>query len=262
MVATDLGWINPNLVFTESDGCKYREEGYGFLGQVLTKVGLKRVRSELSRILCNLHPTVMADQIFSVHQSESWLMTLVSQPRLLDVVEEVIGPDIVVWATNFICKPPKTGRPIPWHQDLSYWSISGSLASIWIALDNVDDENGTMYVLPCYQKKGTLPQRAISTEFFTDELVPNELPNDVGQREIGYFLKAGEAAIHHELIPHRSPANRSPRRWRRVLVIRYMSAEGQMPPLQYRNYKTGEMFDRRFFLLRGKDVGQHGLVRV
>ena len=261
MPEADANWIDPNLDLTESDYRKYEDEGYGFLGGVLTDKSLRRVRCEVDRILRDLHPTVAPDQVFSVHQSESWLMELINEPRLLDVVEKVIGPNIVVWATNLICKPPKTGRSIPWHQDLSYWSVSGPLTSIWIALDDCEDENGTMYVLPGYQKKGKLPQRTISTEFFTDELAPSELPDDVDQREVGYFLKAGEAAIHHELIPHRSGANRS-RRWRRVLVIRYMSAEGQMPPLQYHNYKSGEMFDRQFFLLRGQDVAQQGLVRV
>ena len=253
-------WIDPDLKLTDRMCRFYDSEGYLFVGRVLTDAGLAGVLREHDRIYRDRISPEAPDPVFSVHQTERWLLDLISHPRLLDVVEQIIGPDIVVWQTVFLSKPPETGRAVPWHQDLSYWNIRGTLASIWIALDDLEDDNGTMYVLPGYHRGGAMTHRTISTEFFTDAIDPDELPGDVDQREVGYFLRAGEAAMHHELIPHRSPPNRSDR-WRRVLIARYISADGQMPKRRYPHYRTGEEFDREFILLRGDDVARQGLKR-
>jgi len=108
-------WIDPHLGLDGETCRRYHDEGYLFLNRVLTDEGLAGVRRELDRILHERHATIEADQIFSVHQTEKWLLELVSHPRMLDVVERIIGSDIVLWQTVFLCKPPKSGRPIPWH---------------------------------------------------------------------------------------------------------------------------------------------------
>ena len=254
------GWIDPGLELS-SEACQaYQDDGYVILGRVLSDAGLQGVRGELDRILRDRHSTVTPDQIFSPHQSERWLLDLVRHPILLNVIERIIGPHIVLWQTVFLCKPPRTGRPAPWHQDLQYWNIRGTLASVWIALDDLSDENGTMYVLPGYHRKGALTHHAISTEWFTDAIEPAELPDCPERHEVGYFFRAGGGAMHHELIPHRSPPNSSGG-WRRTMLARYISADGVMPDRQYPHYRTGEKFDRQYYLLRGEDVARQGLLR-
>ncbi len=63
------------------------------------------------------------------------------------------------------------------------------------------------------------------------------------------------------MIPHRSPPNTSDR-WRRVLVCRYMGADGEMDEKEYPDYRTGRMFPRKYLLVRGEDLRNRGLERV
>lgn len=234
---------------------KFSEEGYVLLGRVLTDASLAEARTQMDRMIAKLHPSMKPDEFYSAHQQERWLLELCNSSPLLDALEAVIGPDIVLWSTHLICKRPQTGRAIPWHQDGAYWNLNGRFASIWMTLDNLDDANGTMYVLPGYHGK-TMPRRSTGDDFFDEEIEPDALPADLAQREVGYFFEAGAAAIHDERIPHRSPPNRTTDRWRRVLVLRYLSADSDMGPKQYADYRTNEPFDRRYYLMRGHDHGQ------
>lgn len=253
--------VRSEIEFSTEQAQQYQADGYVLIGQLLSESGLTEARKQLDDMLGRLHPDLQPDEIYSAHQIEPWLMELVSAPAVLDIIERVIGPNIVVWSSQLICKAPRTGRAIPWHQDATYWNVAGKMTSLWLALDDVDDDNGTMYVLPGYHTGDPLPRRDTTDDLFDEEIDPAALPKDVDQRQVGYFLKAGQAGMHHVMIPHRSPVNRSKDRWRRVLVVRYMSADGEMASKQYPNYRTKKMFDRKFILLRGEDTLGRGLER-
>jgi len=235
--------------------------GYVFLGRMLSDEQVEEARTHLTRMFMQLHPALRPDEIYSAHQQEPWLLDMATNTNLLDAVERVIGTNIVLWSTHLICKPPHTGRAIPWHQDGTYWNLTGPMVSVWLTFDDVDDENGTMYVLPGHHKR-VFGRRATGDEFFDEEIKPDSLPEDIDDRAIAYRLRAGEAAMHHVLIPHRSPPNRSNDRWRRVLVLRYMTSDGEMGPKQYPDYRTNEPFDRQYILVRGTDDHSRGLVSL
>lgn len=77
-----------------------------------------------------------------------WLR-LVSDPRLLDVAEQFIGPDIALYASHYISKPPRDGKRVLWHQDGSYWPLAPvEVVSLWLAVDHSTPENGCMRVIP------------------------------------------------------------------------------------------------------------------
>ncbi len=240
---------------------QYDELGYLLLGSLMPPAAVERARAELDRMLFQLNPEIRPDEIYSAHQQERWLLELAVSDDLLDAVEQVIGSDIVLWSTHLICKPPRTGRAIPWHQDGTYWNVVGRMVSVWLALDDVDRENGTMYVLPRWHKQ-VFGRRPTGDEFFDEEIQPDALPKNIEQQQVEYRFKAGEAGMHHVLIPHSSPPNLSSTRWRRVLVIRYMSADGEMGAKQYPDYRTNELFDRQYILVRGRDVKCRGLIGV
>ncbi len=254
-----MKWTVDQLQWDSGSLATFDEAGYLLLGQLLSAEGLSAAQHELTRMLAELHPALRSDEIYSAHQSEPWLLELVSSTAILDVVEQVIGENIVIWSTHLICKPPGTGRAIPWHQDGTYWNLAGRMTSLWLAFDDVDDENGTMSVLPGYHR-GILPRRGTGDDFFDEEIDPAALPQDVAARAVAYRFSAGEGAMHDVLIPHRSPPNRSPDRWRRVLVVRYMSADGDLGQKQYPHYRTNLPFDRQFILLRGRDIRNRGLI--
>jgi len=99
---------------------QFGNEGYVLLGRVLSNEGLAEARRHMDHMVDELHPRLQPDEFFSAHQQESWLLDLCCAPQLLDVIEDAIGTDIVLWSTHLICKRPQTGRAIPWHQDGTY----------------------------------------------------------------------------------------------------------------------------------------------
>ena len=253
-------WTQP-LQLPADVARQYDEQGYVFLGHLITPPAVTRAQEELNRMLGQLNAKLYSDQIYSAHQKERWLLELASSKDLLDAVEVAIGPDIVLWSTHLICKPPRTGRAIPWHQDGTYWNLAGRMTSVWLALDDVDRENGTMYVLPGHHKQ-VFGRRETGNDFFDEEIQPDILPENIERLQVEYRFKAGEAAMHHVLIPHSSPPNLSPVRWRRVVVIRYISADGDIGTKQYPDYRTTELFERKYILVRGRDVKGRGLIGV
>ena len=78
--------------------------------------------------------------------------------------------------------------------------------------------------------------------------------------KVKYKLKAGQCAMHDTMMPHNSPPNRS-NRWRRILILRYMDADGAMGSREYEDFRSGNKFTREYYLVRGEDVSNRGLQR-
>lgn len=252
-------YLHEHFRYTPDHHAQYERLGYCTFDTFLSKQGLDRCCQHIERMLQNRQSGRPTDEIFSAHQQEPWMFELATEPAILDMIEHQIGPNIVLWASHMLCKPPHSGMLIPWHQDVPYWNVSGPLpGGLWIPFDDVDASNGAMAILPGWHNKGILPRRQRASEVFDQEIDPSALPDDVDAAKFQYDLKAGQLALHHTMIPHHSYPNESDR-WRRVLVFRFMTAGGDMGPKAYEDYRTGENFDREYYLVRGKDVKGRGL---
>jgi hypothetical protein len=92
------------------------------------------------------------DTLDTPHFDEPELLDFLLADEVLDLVAPLIGPDIGLWSSHFICKEPRTGRATRWHEDSRYWHgrfdhFTG-IVTIWLAIDKVDRENGCMKVIP------------------------------------------------------------------------------------------------------------------
>jgi ectoine hydroxylase-related dioxygenase (phytanoyl-CoA dioxygenase family) len=252
--------VDPSFRYTEEHHAQYDKHGYCIVGKLLSDEGLAACQLEVDTMIREKkRPDLPADSIISAHQQERWLFELATAPALLDMIERQIGPNIVFWSSHLVCKPPKSGTHVPWHQDTPYWNISGPLpGSTWIALDDIDAENGGMCLLPDWHRVGTLPRRSTGNNVFSEEIAPNALPPNVEDLKLQYQFPAGWMATHDTMLPHTSEPNAS-NRWRRVIVFRYMTPEGDMGPKVYNDYRTGEPFNREYYLVRGTDVAKRGL---
>lgn len=245
--------------YSEQHHAQYEKLGYCTFDHFLTPQAVLEIRGHIERMINSLQAGRQSDEIIAAHHQEKWLFELACEPRILDMIERQIGRDIALWSSALVCKPPQSGRVIPWHQDAPYWNITGRLAGgIWLPVDDADAENGAMCIVPGWHTRGTLARRKTNDNLFTEEIDPAALPPDVDKVKVQYNLKAGQAAIHDTMLPHNSLPNHS-NRWRRVIVLRYMSADGDLPPKMYDNYRTGEKFSRERFLVRGHDVKNLGL---
>ena len=148
---------------------------------------------------------------------------IANDPRILDCVEDLIGPDIVAWGTQYFCKLPGDGKVVSWHQDASYWPLTPAhTVTLWLAVDDADLENGCMQVIPGTHTLGHLDFDLSGAD--DNSVLPQKVK---GAERLGnpvpFELKAGEISLHADMLVHGSEPNRSSRR-RCGLTIRYAAA--------------------------------------
>ena len=147
---------------------------------------------------------------------------LCTNPTILDHVEDLIGPNIVCWASHFFAKLPGDPKAVPWHQDASFWHLEPArTVTVWLAIDDTDEENAAMRFIPGTHDKGALKWEAPKGESVLDrEMVGAE---EMGE-PVSNNLRAGQFSLHADMLAHGSLPNRSDRR-RCGLTIRYIPPE-------------------------------------
>lgn len=152
------------------------------------------------------------------------LSDLCRHPRILDAVEGVVGPNILVWGANFFLKEPKSDAYVSWHQDATYWGLEPSdIVTAWVALSPSTVESGCMRVVPGTHKGGIMAHKETWAQ---DNLLSRgqEIAVDVDlDKVVDVVLKPGEMSLHHVDIAHNSEPNRSNHR-RIGFAIRYVGA--------------------------------------
>jgi len=178
-------------------------------------------------------------------------------PGILDLVSQLIGDDIILWGSQVFCKPPLTGKAIPWHQDGQYWPIRPiATCSVWIALDDATPENGCMRYIPGSHANGSIYRHRVTDRgdvVLNQEVEPSQFDESNGRDDI---LKAGQFSLHDVYLIHGSNANRSSKR-RAGFVIRYMPAtsvfERATGDEHVQSGVTFSMGKRPIWLVRGRD---------
>ena len=101
---------------------------------------------------------LLSNMRHQVHVLFTWANELVRNPKILDAVEQVIGPDILCWLTNFFIKEPGDGGFVSWHQDATYWGLEphDRIITAWLALSDAPVESGAMKFLAGSHRGGQL----------------------------------------------------------------------------------------------------------
>ncbi|GAA4466141.1 phytanoyl-CoA dioxygenase family protein [Phytohabitans houttuyneae] len=170
------------------------------------------------------------------HQRDPRLLDLLLSDPLLDLVEPVIGPDIGLFASAFLSKEAYSGRATPWHEDSYFWQDRfdrmDRIATVWLALDPVDRDNGCMRVLPgSHLEAGGEYEFADPDTNSFDRVVKGEVDET---KAVDFALDANQCSLHDARIVHGAGANRSPRR-RAGYTIRYFSQSLRFDPAHPRN---------------------------
>ena len=153
-----------------------------------------------------------------------FLVDVARTPEILDAVESVIGPNIMIWSIELFIKEAGSQAKVTWHQDLTYWGMGGTdlQASAWIAVTDVNEQAGCMRFVPGSQKLDIVSHH---DTFSDDNLLSRgqEIEVDVDEQDaVLDELRPGEMSLHHGKIFHASGPNNSDDR-RIGLVIRYIS---------------------------------------
>jgi len=177
-------------------------------------------------------------------------------PALLDLVESVIGPDIIFWTGALFCKPPGDGMELPWHQDGQYWPIEPpATVTVWIALDAVDAGNASMRYVPGSHKVGYYQHTTSDREDVALNVMLDD-PSFDDSTARNVTLEPGQVSVHDVYLVHGSAANRSDRR-RSGLTLRYMPSTAHynrdIPMGGGSTHAPVEFANRPIWLARGVD---------
>ena len=160
------------------------------------------------------------------HLDEEFIWQMSTDSRVIDVMQELMGEDIMLLSTHFFCKypDPKAKKFVAWHQDVTYWGLDPAEAhTAWVAIDDSDTENGCMRVIPGSHKNGIVTHGE-SEEGENLLSVNQEIPDELIETSQAFDLelKAGQLSIHDGQLYHASNPNTSDRR-RCGLTLRYIA---------------------------------------
>jgi non-heme Fe2+,alpha-ketoglutarate-dependent halogenase len=145
---------------------------------------------------------------------------LVMNERILDYAEDILGPNLVCSMTHYFAKSPGDVKSVYWHQDASFWALTPSkVVTVWLAIDDVNVENGAMKLFPGTHLLGRIPFEWVSDE--EDGVLNQHIHNpEQYAQPVSVELKAGQISLHTDMLLHGSQPNPSNRR-RCGLTLRY-----------------------------------------
>ena len=231
---------------------RYREEGYLCPLRVLGPAEAAAHRCALEELEADHADTSLPRSLAQYLRVNSHLvtdlpLTVVRDPRVLDAVESILGPDIALWSSEYFVKEAGAKKVVSWHQDLRYWGMAGSDHEVtaWLALSPATERSGCMRFLPGSHRQGLVPH---NDTFADDNLLSRgqEVAVVVDEAEaVQAELQPGEMSLHHGRLFHASGPNLSGDR-RIGLVMRFIRPDTPV---------DGERRDFAM-LLRGVDRAQ------
>lgn len=213
----------PRGSLTPAQCAEFERSGCHFPVHVLDEAQALQLRRELEALEHREGGQLSKRTNRKPHLLLTSLAALVRHPAILDVVESLIGPDILCWGSDFFIKNPGDGKIVSWHQDSTYWGLSPpEIVTAWVALAPSTPESGCLRVVPGTHLRDQLPHHESYAE---NNLLSRgqEVAVEVDERSVlDVVLAPGEASIHHVRLVHGSNPNRSNDR-RIGFAIRYMS---------------------------------------
>ncbi len=222
------GFICPLDVFSEAEISQHREYFNQLMEKVLAEGG-------------------NGYSINGWHTRCPGIHDLITEDRILDYVQDLLGENLICWGTHYFCKLPGDEKQVSWHQDASYWPLSPSkTVTVWLAIDDASVENGAMTVIPKSHLHGQIAfERSTAEEKNVLGQTVHE-PEQFGDTPVPFEMKAGQLSLHSDLLLHGSEPNTSDRR-RCGLTMRFVPPEVQ----------AANNWNQRAIIARGSDPNGH-----
>ena len=194
---------------TDAQVRQYHEEGYCFPYRVLDTQEVADIRGQIEAYEA-AHGKIGGLNRNKTHLLFRWLDDLIRNRKLLDAVEDLIGPNILCWNTLVWIKEPGSKSYVGWHQDSRYWGLTeDKLVTAWIALSDASVEAGCMRVLPGSHKRELLEHE---DRYYEDNMLTRgqEISEAIDDDDCVFMpLKAGEVSFHNIRTAHESGPNLS-----------------------------------------------------
>lgn len=209
----------------------YWEDGYLFPIPIMPGQKAQKLRAELEEIEdhwqdADLPLPLNTYKRVNAHCVMPMAYRIGADPRILDVVEGILGPDIMIYAVEFFIKEPNTRHKVSMHQDLTYWGLGAvdGLVTAWLSLSPATPASGCMDFVKGSHKNPILPHE---DTFAEDNLLSRgqEIKVDVADADkVPIEIHPGQISLHHGLTIHGSGPNTTDDR-RIAAVIRYCTPD-------------------------------------
>jgi len=227
---------------------QFKTEGYVIpTDAVFPQAKFEGLKNHFEEKLARLPDDVRPENMDVPHFSDPKLFEWLFADEVLDLVEPLIGPNIALFSSHFICKPRGNGKRVPWHEDSYYWKgmmQPHEICTVWLAIDPSKRENGCMKVIP----------RALGgfSEYDPVDETKNVFGTEIKKhmvdeaRQVYLELNQGQASLHDSRLMHGSDPNNSNLR-RCGYTMRYMPTS-----VKLNTDFCGEW--HQIYLARGKDI--------
>lgn len=184
----------------------YQENGFVSAVSLFTAAEAAEHRAQLEKVEAQFGPQHYTSKM---HTLLDFAAKAATAPQVLDVVEQILGPDIMLFDVTYIIKEPQSASHVSWHQDLTYWGLSNDeQVSMWLALSPASPVSGCMRMVPGSHKEGRLEHQDTDDE--TNVLFRGQSVEGVAEEKaVMCPLEPGQASFHHGWTLHASMPNRS-----------------------------------------------------
>jgi len=243
--------IAPSPRLTPAQVEAYHREGYLIYDQpVLDLLKFNRLKACFEKILAELPAEERPEAMDVPHFMHPELFEWALDDAVLDIVEPILGPDIALFSTHFICKPKGNGKRVPWHEDSAYWKSQidpMDVVTVWLALDPSLKENGCMMVIPTTHRTGQKGFSDYSAVDATKNVFGSEIIQDHRDdaKRVYIELQPNQCSLHNARIQHGSEPNTSNLR-RCGWTLRFTSTA-----VKFADFKGAH----QAYLARGRDLG-------
>lgn len=221
---------NTNLASIKKD---YDRDGYVFIEGFLNKEEVENINKELRDFIKNEVPSMPSNYVFyednndpstlkqlqDIHNYNSFFARILKGSKFEEIAKVLLEENVIGRNLEYFNKPPKIGKPTPPHQDGYYFMLNPPQAiTMWMALENADEENGCVRYIRGSHLTGMRPHGRTSTLGFSQGIT--DYSDEDFAKEIAFPAKPGDLLIHHAMTIHRADGNQSDRS-RRALGFIY-----------------------------------------
>jgi phytanoyl-CoA dioxygenase PhyH len=233
-------------ILTQQQIEQFHRDGCVSPVRVMSEEDALELRRRLEAFEAGTGGPLKGDLRHKSHLLFSWLGDLVRHERIVDAIEDLYGPNLLCWTTNFFIKEKNNPAFVSWHQDSTYWGLNTpDVVTAWVALTASNRSNGAMEYIPGTHTTDQIPHR---DTFAKNNLLTRgqEVAVEVDPAQaVAIDLRPGEISLHHVRLVHGSPPNPSPDR-RIGFAIRYIPT--RVAQVAGKDYAT---------LVRGEDTYHH-----
>ena len=216
-------------------------DGYVVLRDFFRDGELTNLLAEVDRLIREVVPTMPPEHVFyedksrpetlkqlqMLHTHDRFFHNLFLGGRIERLAETLLGDRVVGKNFQYFSKPPGVGQPTPPHQDGYYFKLTPCEAlTMWLALDDVDDENGCVRYVRGSNHRGMRQHQKSNVLGFSQAMTDYGRPEDL-ENEVDMPARPGDLLVHHALTIHSAGGNRSAHRARRSLGFIYFAQRSQ-----------------------------------